>query len=86
MNGTSAKTPLPVPEPLDTAIERDALHLASMQATDGVTFNPARGRMPQAYADWYAALQNASGRWELPAYSTLYTVYETGTLPSGAAA
>jgi hypothetical protein len=35
------------------------------------------------YADWYAALQNAYGRWGPPAYQTLVTVFETGTLSSG---
>ncbi len=58
-------------------------YLASLRTNNGVTFNPALARMPQAYADWYAALQNAYGRWGPPAYQTLYTVFETGTLPSG---
>ena len=79
----SPLSPLPAPAPLDVAIERDAEHLASMNTKNGITFNPALARMPQAYADWYAALQNAYGRWGPPAYQTLYTVFETGTLPSG---
>jgi len=77
------QSPLPTPEPLDAAIERDAKYLASMKTINGVTFNPALAQMPQAYADWYAALQNAYGGWGPPSYQTLYTVFETGTLPSG---
>ena len=78
-------SPLPTPEALDAAIERDAKYLASMKTINGVTFNPALARMPQAYADWYAALQNAYGRWGPPSYQTLHTVFESGTLPSGIA-
>jgi hypothetical protein len=79
----SPLSPLPAPESLEAAIERDAEYLASLKTGDGVTFNPALARMPQAYADWYAALQNAYGRWGPPAHQTLYTVFETGTLPNG---
>ena len=75
--------PPPTPEPLDIAVERDAEYLASLKTNNGVTFNPALAQMPQAYADWYAALQNAYGDWGPPSYQTLYTVFETGTLPSG---
>jgi hypothetical protein len=74
-------SPLPTPESLDAAIERDAEYLASMKTKTGVTFKPALARMPQAYADWYAAVQNAYGGWGPPSYQTLYTVFETGTLP-----
>ena len=77
------RSPLPTPEALDAAIERDAEYLASMKTNNGVTFNPALAQMPQAYADWYAALQNAYGGWGPPSYLTLYTVFETGTLPGG---
>ena len=79
--------PLPTPasaEPLLVAIQCDAQHLASLPTGDRVTFNPALARLPQAYADWYAALQNAYGRWGDSAYGTLYTIFETGTLSSGA--
>jgi hypothetical protein len=76
-------SPLPTPETLDAAIQRDAERLASMNTKNGIAFNPALAGMPQAYADWYAALQNAYGRWGPPPYQTLYTVFETGTLSSG---
>jgi hypothetical protein len=85
---TPAPTVMASPQPaqsalqsLDSALQRDALRLAT--AARGVSFDPALGRMPQAYADWYAALQNALGRWEPEAAESLITVYETGTLPSG---
>jgi len=81
----SPLSPLPAPQALEAAIHRDALRLASMTSTDRVTFDPALSQMPQAYADWYAALQNAYGRWGPAAYQTLYTVFESGTLPSGIA-
>ncbi len=77
--------PLPAPESLDAAIQRDALRLSSLNASDGVIFDPSLSRMPQAYADWYAALQNAQGRWGPGAYQTLYTVFASSTLPSGVA-
>jgi hypothetical protein len=77
------RPPLPTPESFDIAFERDAEYLASTKTINGVTFNPALARMPQAYADWYAALQNAYGRWGPSADQTLYTVFETGTLPNG---
>ena len=80
---TVIESPLPTPELLDAAVERDAEHLASLNAKNGITFNPALARMPQAYANWYTALQNAYGGWGPPSYQTLYTVFETGTLPSG---
>ena len=79
----SPLAPLPTPGSLDIAVARDAEYLASLKTNNGVTFNPALARMPQAYADWYAALQNAYGPWGPPAYQTLYTVFETGTLPNG---
>jgi hypothetical protein len=78
-------SPLPTPESLAAAIERDAEQLASMAAGDRVSFNPALARVPQTFADWYATLQNAYGRWGPPASQTLYTVFESGTLPSGVA-
>lgn len=73
----------PTPESLAAAIERDADRLASMTISDRVTFDPALAHLPQAYADWYAALQSAYGRWGPPAHQTRYTIFETGTLPSG---
>jgi hypothetical protein len=74
--------PSPTPEALETALQRDAFHLAAFPEVQR-TFDPSLGRMPQAYADWYAALQSsdlpgAGGRWE-----SAITVFETGTLPSG---
>jgi hypothetical protein len=80
---TVVEAPLPAPESFDAAIERDVKSLASMGIQNGVTFNPALARMPQAYADWYTALQNAFGGWGSPAHQPLYTVVESGTLPSG---
>ncbi len=77
--------PLASAESLDAAIERDARYLAAMKTRNGITFSPGTAQWPQAYADWYAALQNAYGGWGPPAYETLYTVFETGTLPSGIA-
>jgi hypothetical protein len=59
----SPLSPLPIPQTLEAAIERDALRLASMSDTAGVTFDPTLNQMLPAYADWYAALQNAYGSW-----------------------
>jgi hypothetical protein len=78
-------SPLPTPQTLEAAIERDALRLAALSDTDGVTFDPALSQMPQAYADWYAALQNAYGSWGPITPRTPFTIFETGTLPSGVA-
>ncbi|HTP08529.1 MAG TPA: hypothetical protein VMP08_09780 [Anaerolineae bacterium] len=75
--------PRPTPESLDAAIERDAKSLASMDIQNGVAFNPALARLPQVNADWYAALQNAFSGWGSPDHQPLYTVFESGTLPSG---
>jgi hypothetical protein len=81
----STQPPRPTTESLASAIERDAFRLAMSagEANHMVTFDPALGRMPQAYADWYAALQNAHGRWGPEAPQPLITVHETGTLSSG---
>lgn len=78
-------SPLPTPETLEASIQRDALRLASMSSTGEVTFDPSLSQMPQAYADRYAALQNAAGGWGPVAPLTPYTVFETGTLSSGIA-
>ena len=80
------QSPLPAPEPLAAAIERDALRLSTSagEANQLIAFEAAADA-PTDYAAWYAALQNASGRWGPAAYQTLYTVFETGTLPSGIA-
>jgi hypothetical protein len=77
--------PRPTPESIAAATDRDAEFLASMAEGAGVAFNSAPARLPPAYADWYAALQNAYGRWGPPSFQTRYTVFETGTLPSGVA-
>ncbi len=76
-------SPLPTPESLDAAIERDALRLASSadEANPPITF-AAPG---EKFADWYAALQNAFGRWGSPPAQPLYTVSVSGTLPGGEA-
>jgi hypothetical protein len=79
----SPLSPLPTPQTLEAAIQRDALHLASMTSTDGMTFDPTLSQMLQAYANWYAALQNAYGGWGPITPLTPYTIFETGTLPSG---
>ena len=78
-------TATPAPPSLDEAIRRDVYALASRQDTDGVTFDPSLSLMPQAYADWYAALQNTDGGWGPVAPLTPYMVFETGLLPSGIA-
>lgn len=79
---TSPVLPLPTLESLETALQRDAFHLATSPEVHR-TFDAALGRLPQAYADWYAALQNAPGGWEREMSQPPVTVYETGTLPSG---
>jgi hypothetical protein len=73
----------PAPEALEAAIRRDAVLLATLRGADEVTFDPSLGLMPQAYADWYATLLTARGRWVAPASQPLYTVLEAGTLSSG---
>ena len=82
---TSPLSPLPTPQSLEAAIERDVLRLASLSNTNGVSFDPALSQSLPAYADWYAALQNAYGRWGPITPLTPYTIFETGTLPSGVA-
>ncbi|HSD82543.1 MAG TPA: hypothetical protein VLG46_01715 [Anaerolineae bacterium] len=79
--------PAPTHEPLETAIQRDAVQLATLDGKreHKVVFDPALGRMPQAYADWYAALQNAYGSWGTTNPRALVAVFETGTLPNGVA-
>jgi hypothetical protein len=78
----SPLSPRPTPEPLDAAVERDALRLASSagDANHLIAF-AAPG---EKFADWYAALQNAFGRWGTPPVQALYTVSANGTLPGGA--
>jgi hypothetical protein len=78
----SPLSPRPTPESLDAAIERDALRLASSagEANHLIAF-AAPG---EKFADWYAALQNAFGRWGTPPAQALYTVSASGTLPGGA--
>jgi hypothetical protein len=60
----SRSVPLPTPESLDAAIERDALLLASSagEANHLIAFAAPGDK----FADWYAALQNAFGRWGTP--------------------
>ena len=77
--------PLPAREPLEAAIQRDAQRLATLRAGDPITFDPSVSRMPQAYANWYASLQNVTGSWGPITPLTPYTVFETGTLSSGVA-
>ena len=74
---------LSAPESLEAALERDALRLASSagEANHMITFADVGDK----YADWYAALQNAFGRWGTPLDQALYTVSASGTLPSGVA-
>ncbi len=82
------RSPLPpTPNPFDVALQRDAFRLATFdgEANRRVTFDPASDRMPQAYADWYAALQNAYGSWGATAPHALVAVFETGMLPDGVA-
>src|SRR5512141_3023510 len=82
---TAVQTPLP-PRPtlesLEAALQRDAFHLAMSagESNDRVTFDPALARMPHAYADWYAALQNAYGSWGTASSSVTYTIHASGTL------
>ena len=78
-------SPPPTPELLEAAIERDVLRLASLSNTNGVSFDPALSQSLPAYADWYAALQNAYGRWGPITPLTPYKIFETGMLPSGVA-
>ena len=80
---TSPVSPRRTPEPLAAAIERDALRLASSagEANHMIAF----GNTGDKYADWYAALQNTFGRWGSPIDQELYTVSNSGTLPSGVA-
>jgi hypothetical protein len=72
----------PTPQSLDAAIERDALRLASSagEGTHLIAFTAAGDK----FADWYAALQNAFGRWGTSPAQALYTVSVSGTLPGGA--
>jgi hypothetical protein len=78
----SPVAPRPTPESLDAAVERDALRLASSagEANHLIAF-AAPG---EKFADWYAVLQNAFGRWGTPPAQALYTVSVSGTLPGGA--
>ena len=78
----SPLSPLPTPESLAAAIERDVQHLFSSagEANHLITFADAA---QDEYAQWYAALQNAYGRWGYPPYQTLYTIFGMGTLPNG---
>jgi hypothetical protein len=78
----SPLSPLPTPQSLDAAIERDALRLASSagEANHLIAFAAPGDK----FADWYAALQNAFGRWGTPPAQALYTVSVSGTLPGGA--
>lgn len=78
----SPLSPLPTPESIAAAIERDAQRLSASagDATRRITFDDSA---KVEYAEWYTALQNAYGQWGPPSYQTLYTVFETGTLPSG---
>ena len=78
----SPLSPLPTPESIAAAIERDAQRLSASagEATRRITFDDSA---KVEYAEWYTALQNAYGQWGPPSYQTLYTVFETGTLPSG---
>ncbi len=80
-----ALTPTPNLVSLEEAVRDDAYRLANSagEANLGVTFNAGLSEMPQAYVDWYAALQNASGRWGVIAPQYLYTIVETGSLPNG---
>ncbi len=79
----SPAAPLPTPESLDAAIERDALRLASSagEANHLIAFAAPGDK----FADWYGALQNAFGRWGTPPAQALYTVSVSGTLPGGEA-
>jgi hypothetical protein len=78
----SPLSPLPTPQSLDAAIERDALRLASSagEANHLIAFAAPGDK----FADWYAALQNAFGRWGTLPAQALYTVSVSGTLPGGA--
>ena len=75
-------SPLPTPEALDAAIERDAVRLSSSidEADHRITF---AGTANTRIRLLVPALQNAYGGWGPPSYLTLYTVFETGTLPGG---
>lgn len=77
-------SPRPTPASLAVAIERDALRLSASagEPWQPITFEDTAAAPPE-YAAWYAALHNAYGDWGPPAYGTLYTVFETGTLASG---
>ncbi len=78
----------PTPKPLDAALQRDAFRLATAgdKGRSRITFNPALSQMPQVYADWYAALQNAYGSWESKATPQALTgIFQTGNLPDGVA-
>ena len=79
----SPPSPLSTPESFDAAVKRDAQYLASMGIQNGVAFDPALARLPQVYANWYAALQNVYGGWGSPPFQRLYGVLERGTLSDG---
>jgi hypothetical protein len=82
-----SRSPLPpTPEPFEAALQRDAFRLATSdgEANRRMAFDPALGQMPQAYADWYAALQNAYGSWGATAPHALVAVSRPA-LPSGVA-
>lgn len=83
---TAALTVLtPTPLPLTTAIQNDVARLAGSAGAAGqeITFDAGLSLMPQAYADWYASLQNATGPWDASSAKVTAEIKAMGTLPNG---
>ncbi len=79
----NAPPPAPTTAPLQEAIRRDAYVLATRAGEPNhvIAFAAIRS-IPAQYTDWYAALQNADGRWGTVAPAQMYQVIQTGTLRS----
>lgn len=80
---TSPLSPVPTVDSLAAAVERDALRLASSAGETKHLFTFEDAADP--YADWYATLQDAFGRWGAPPTRAVYTIVASGTLSSGTA-
>ena len=72
---------------LDEAIRRDAYALTANTGEVYPTtfFTTAPSSAMEEYADWYSALQSIDVHWNPIGSRSMYTVFETGTLPDGTA-
>lgn len=80
-------TSTPQPPSLDEAIRRDAYALTANTGEVYPTtfFTTAPSSAMEEYADWYRALQSTDVHWDPIGPRSMYTVFETGTLPDGTA-